>query len=62
MKHIKTRLQRLWADESGQGTMEYLLMLTVVVVIIIAFKEPIKNIIADRTKEMGEQLKGAMSQ
>ena len=61
MKQIKNTLKRLWQDESGQGATEYILILVVVSVIVIAFRDKIKQIIADRTVEVGDKLGGAIN-
>ena len=58
MSKIKQTLVRLWKDESGQGATEYILILVVVGVLIIAFKGKIVKIIEDRTGEVGNQIKG----
>lgn len=60
MKKIKNTLKKLWLDESGQGATEYILILVVVSVIVIAFRDQIKQIITDRTKEVGGKLGSAV--
>ena len=60
MKKIKTILKELWKDESGQGATEYILILVVVSVLVIAFKDKITGIIKDRTDQVGKQLEGAV--
>ena len=56
MKKAKQILKRLWEDESGQGTTEYILMLVVVVGIVIALKGKITEAIGDKV----EGLKSAL--
>ena len=58
MKKAKQILKRLWEDESGQGTTEYILMLVVVVAIVFALKEKIVTAIGQKADE----LKGTMDQ
>ena len=60
MNKIKNTLKRLWQDESGQGATEYILILVVVAVIVMVFKDTIKDIIAKRTKDVGGKLGDAI--
>lgn len=53
---MKSFFKKLWQDESGQGATEYILILVVVAVIVMAFKEKIVGIIKGKTDEMGEKL------
>jgi len=53
---MKSFFRKLWQDESGQGATEYILILVVVAVIVMAFKEKIVGIIKGKTDEMGEKL------
>jgi Flp pilus assembly pilin Flp len=41
MKGIKGFFKRLWQDESGQGSTEYILVLALLVAIIIMFRKTI---------------------
>lgn len=43
MNKINGFLKRLWNDESGQGSTEYILVLALVVAIIVIFKDTIKK-------------------
>ena len=52
MNKAKQILKRLWRDESGQGTTEYILMLVVVVAIVIALKDPIKQAILGKVEDL----------
>ena len=56
MNKIKNTLKRLWDDESGQGATEYILILVVVSVIVLVFKDKIKTIVADKTDAVGGKL------
>ena len=60
MNKIKKLLKRIWDDESGQGATEYILILVVVSVIVIAFKTPIVNGITQLTGNTTIQLKNAI--
>ena len=55
---MKSFFSKLWQDESGQGATEYILILVVVAVIVTVFKDEIKEIVRNRTVEMGEKLGG----
>jgi len=61
MKKLKNTLKQIWQDESGQGATEYILILVVVSVLVIAFRGKIVEIIEDRTDEVSERLKGAIN-
>ena len=54
---IKKALIRLWRDESGQGATEYILILVVVSVIVIAFREKIKTGIQGITTKSVDRIK-----
>lgn len=41
MKGVKSFLKKLWLDESGQGSTEYILVLAMLVAIIIMFRKTI---------------------
>ena len=62
MNKIKKALKQLWQDESGQGAMEYILILVVVGAIVFAFKGKIIEIIQTRTVDMGSKLGTTMNQ
>ena len=62
MDKIKKALKQIWQDESGQGATEYILILVVVSVIVIVFKDNIKGIIEGKTKEVGGRLGDAIGQ
>ena len=60
MKKIKNTLKQLWQDESGQGATEYILILVVVAVIVMVFRDNIKTIIGRETNAVGSKLGGAI--
>ena len=60
MNKLKKALKRLWQDESGQGAMEYILILVVVGTIVFIFKDKIQGIVTERTTDMGNRLRDTM--
>ena len=52
----KAKLAALWNDESAQGSTEYILLLAVVVVIAVMFKDKIKGFVDGRLTNLGEGL------
>ena len=58
MNHIKKILKNIWADESGQGATEYILMLVVIVAIVFALKDPIMKAISGKAESVGEEIQG----
>ena len=42
---IKTALQRFWADESGMGTVEVILIIVVLIGLVILFKKQINDLV-----------------
>ena len=46
----------LWTDEQGQSTTEYILILAVVVMIALKFKQTIGGRIAKVTDQLGTQI------
>ena len=62
MSKIKKTLISIWKDESGQGATEYILILVVVAVMIIAFRGRIKDMIIKRTDQMSEKVGTFMNQ
>ena len=58
---FKNFSKNLLKNKSGQGATEYILLLVVIVGLVIAFKEPIKNAMngkIDQLKEMIGQVNG----
>ena len=60
MNKFNKILKKLWQDESGQGAMEYILILVVVGALVVAFKDEIVTIIKNKTADMGGKLGTAM--
>ena len=52
MNKIKNFARKLWTDESGQGTAEYVLLAAVVVGALAIFGPKIKKAIIDKTDEV----------
>lgn len=42
---IKTALQNFWADESGMGTVEVILIIVVLIGLVIVFKKQINDLV-----------------
>lgn len=57
MKKLKNFAKNFWADESGQGTAEYVLLIAIVVGVLVVFGPEIKKAVmqklADTTGKMG---------
>jgi Flp pilus assembly pilin Flp len=45
-------VKKLWADESGQGAAEYILLLVVVVGIVMLFKDRIAGIVNSKLSDL----------
>jgi Flp pilus assembly pilin Flp len=58
MQKIKSTLKQLWADESGQGATEYILLLVIVVAVAMLFKNSITETISAKVKELGDSIAG----
>lgn len=52
MSKIKNFAKKLWADEGGQGTAEYVLLVAIVVGALVVFGPKIKQAISDKTDEV----------
>lgn len=58
-KTVKTQLQRLAKDESGQGSAEYILLIALVVAVIMMFGPRIKEAISAKTGQLEGQIQNA---
>lgn len=58
MKKIKSMALKLWRDESGQGTAEYVLILVAVVTVGYLFRNQIKSILAEKLGSVGGEIQG----
>ncbi|MDE0119485.1 MAG: Flp1 family type IVb pilin [Bdellovibrionales bacterium] len=52
MKKIKSTLLKLWKDESGQGTAEYVLILVAIVGLAFLFKRQINEILEKKLNSL----------
>ena len=52
MNKIKNFAKKLWADESGQGTAEYVLLAAIVVGVLAIFGPKIKGALLDKVDEV----------
>ena len=53
---MKSIVLKLWKDESGQGTAEYVLILVGVLAAAFFFKGRIKEILEDAMKKVGDNI------
>jgi Flp pilus assembly pilin Flp len=58
MQKIKSTLKRLWADESGHGATEYILLLVIVVAVAFLFKGRIKEILTAKLDALSGDISG----
>jgi len=56
MQKIKSTFKKLWADESGQGATEYILLLVIVVAVAFLFKDRIMGILRDKLDSIGQEI------
>ena len=55
-------VKKLWADESGQGAAEYILLLVVVVGIVMLFKDRISGIVNQKLSDLQQGTEGVTTQ
>ena len=58
MKNVKANIKKFLKDESGQGTVEYVLILVAVVAIAVVFGPEIKNQIMTKLGTLGSDIQG----
>ena len=58
MKKIKNFAKKLWADESGQGTAEYVLLAAIVVGVLAIFGPKIKEALVAKMDEVTGKMGG----
>lgn len=56
MKRIKSFISKLWKDESGQGTAEYVLLIAVVVALAVMFRDRIRGLVQSRLDSIGNNM------
>ncbi len=58
MKNKCSFLKKLWNDEAGQGTAEYVLLLVLVVAVVVAFGKPLKDAIMGKVSSLTSSIGG----
>lgn len=58
MKKLSTLMRNIWKDESGQGAVEYILLLVVVVAVAMMFRDKIKEVVSEKLTELGSAIGG----
>ena len=58
MKKMNSFFKNLWKDESGQGMVEYALLIVIVIALLTVFKEPLKNAVSSKMGEISGQIGG----
>lgn len=53
---MKKFVQKLWKDESGQGTAEYVLLLAIIAGVLVVFGPKIKGFFESKTSSVMDQL------
>lgn len=61
MSKIKQAVSYIWQDESGQGATEYILILVVIGALVVAFRDPIVNLITGKTETVSGRVGEAIS-
>lgn len=56
------KLMGFLKDESGQSTTEYILILAVVVIIAMKFKDKMGDVMDDATSAIGEKITGTIDE
>ena len=56
MKKLKSTALKLWRDESGQGTAEYVLILVGVVALGMMFKKQIVSVVKNKMGDIGGKI------
>jgi Flp pilus assembly pilin Flp len=54
MKKIANTLKSLWNDESAQGATEYIVLLAVVVIVVVIFRDKIKGMVTDKLNNVSQ--------
>lgn len=58
MHKVNNFFKKLWADESGQGMAEYVLLIVVILAIASIFKGKIKSAFESKMTEVSDGLSG----
>ena len=54
MKKMTSFIKKLWNDESGQGSTEYILLLMVIVALALLFRNKIYEAIGSKLEQLGQ--------
>jgi Flp pilus assembly pilin Flp len=57
---LKKELMKFWNDEEGQSTTEYILILSVVVMVALKFKSTFGNLLEGQVQKLGGKIQGAI--
>ena len=60
--HLKRQVLRFIKDEEGQSTTEYILILAVVVMVALKFKEQFKNRLEGAVTKLGVKIDSAIEE
>ena len=55
MKNMQNVMQRFWADESGVGVVEIILILVVLISLVLLFKEQITSLVTTTLTKIKNQ-------
>ncbi len=58
MKKMKSFFQNLWKDESGQGMVEYALLLVIIIAVLTVFKKPLMDAVSERMGDIKGKITG----
>lgn len=61
MKKFTRYSKRLLKNQQGQGMVEYILLLVVVVALITVFKEPLKKAVLDKVESLSAAIAGVQN-
>lgn len=56
MKKMIKKSRRLFKNEKGQGMVEYILLLVIVIGLLMAFKGQIASVIKGKTEQVGNDI------
>ena len=56
MKKLARKTKNLLRNEKGQGMVEYILLLVVVIGLVLAFRKQIADVVKGKTGEVGDSI------
>lgn len=59
---LKKELMKFWNDEEGQSTTEYILILSVVVMVALKFKSTFGSLLEKQVGSLGSKIEGAINE